>query len=88
MERGREPRREPAGSSLALSIALLLQHNRVPSFCLQAAAAAAAVDDWRSSMSSTVGAAMVIAAKDRTVAMEMNFILTERKTEEGIASVW
>jgi hypothetical protein len=39
-------------------------------------------------MSSTVGAAMVIAAKDRTVAMEMNFILTERRTEEGIASVW
>ena len=64
-----------------------LQQSKVPCFCLQAAAAAA-VDDWRSSMSSTVGAAMAIAAKDRTVAMEKNFILTQRRTRMECGSVW
>jgi hypothetical protein len=81
METGSKPARA------ALEVSLESQQNRVP-FCFSQASAVAAVDDWRSSMSSTVGAAMVIAAKDRTVAMEMNFILTERRTEEGIASVW
>ena len=63
------PAREPA---------LGLQQSRVPCFCLQAAAAAV-VDDWRSLMSSTVGAVMAIAANDRTAVMEMSFILTERR---------